>query len=114
MQFPPHILTFQDIVSDDELLSDTFKIKENGLLWECDCRKFLKKKNEDFELEGANPSAEDGGDAGGDDEAVMVHDIEDQFNLNWLKVEEGMKPSKDAFKAHLKSTRLFVGLDCQY
>lgn len=33
---------------------------------------------------------------------VMVHDIEDQFRLHWLKTEEGMKPSKDAFKAHLK------------
>lgn len=33
----------------------------------------------------------------------MVHDIEDQFQLVWLKAEEGMKPSKDAFKAHLKS-----------
>jgi hypothetical protein len=33
----------------------------------------------------------------------MVHDIEDQFRLVWLKTEEGLKPSKDAFKAHLKS-----------
>jgi hypothetical protein len=33
----------------------------------------------------------------------MVHDIEDQFRLVWLKQEEGMKPSKDAYKAHLKS-----------
>jgi hypothetical protein len=36
----------------------------------------------------------------------MVHDIEDQFRLVWLKQEEGMKPSKDAFKSHLKSTSL--------
>ena len=35
-------------------------------MWECDCKKFMKKKNEDFELEGANPSAEEGGDGGGD------------------------------------------------
>lgn len=33
----------------------------------------------------------------------MVHDIEDQFRLVWLKTEEGMKPSKDAFKSHLKT-----------
>lgn len=33
----------------------------------------------------------------------MVYDIEDQFRLVWLKAEEGMKPSKEAFKAHLKS-----------
>ena len=77
-------------------------------MWECDCKKFMKKKNEDFELEGANPSAEEGGDGGGDEEAVMVHDIEDQFRLVWLKTEEGMKPSKDAFKAHLKGKTLLT------
>lgn len=36
----------------------------------------------------------------------MVHDIEDQFRLVWLKTEEGLKPSKDAFKAHLKGKRI--------
>lgn len=102
-----HTLTHsrQDIISGDELLSDTYKVQEDGLLLTCDCRKFLKKKNEDFELEGANPSAEEGGDGGGD-EAVMVHDIEDQFQMNWLKTEEGMKPPKEAFKGHLKSACL--------
>lgn len=65
------------------------------------------KGQETFQLEGANPSAlgEDADDtAGGEGEQVMVHDIEDQFRLVWLKQEEGMKPSKEAFKAHLKST----------
>ena len=94
------------------MLSDTYKIQDDGILLTCDCRKYLKKKNEDFELEGANPSAEGGEDAGGDDEAVMVHDIEDQFNLNWLKAEEGMKPPKEAFKSHLKcmSAVIFSGV----
>ncbi|KAJ5682994.1 Translationally-controlled tumor protein [Penicillium macrosclerotiorum] len=101
------MIIYEDIISGDEILSDTFKItpaKDCPILWETDCRKYLKKKNEDFELAGANPSAE-GGDEGGDDEgeAVMVHDIEDQFRLVWLKTEEGLKPSKDAFKGHLKS-----------
>lgn len=62
----------------------------------------MKNKNEDFELEGANPSAEEAGEGGGDGEAVMVHDIEDQFRLVWLKTEEGLKPSKDAYKSHIK------------
>lgn len=103
----------QDLVSGDELLSDTFKItpaKDCPILWETDCRKYLKKANEDFQLEGANPSAEEGGDEGGEGEAVMVHDIEDQFRLVWLKPEEGLKPSKDAFKAHLKGSYLFSPL----
>lgn len=89
------------------MLSDTFRITPAAdcpILWETNCKKYLKKKNEDFELEGANPSAEEGGDDGGEGEAVMIHDIEDQFRLVWLKTEEGLKPSKDAFKAHLKST----------
>ncbi|KAJ5100070.1 Translationally-controlled tumor protein [Penicillium argentinense] len=101
------MIIYEDIISGDEILSDTFKIKPAAdcpILWETDCRKYLKKANEDFELEGANPSAEGGGDDdGGDGEAVMVHDIEDQFRLVWLKTEEGLKPSKDAFKAHLKT-----------
>jgi hypothetical protein len=32
----------------------------------------------------------------------MVHDIEDQFRLNWLQDE--YKPSKSDFEVHLKST----------
>lgn len=37
----------------------------------------------------------------------MVHDIEENFQLNWLKVDEtgtDMKPSKEAFRSHLKCT----------
>ncbi|KAJ5114293.1 TCTP family protein [Penicillium alfredii] len=100
------MIIYEDVISGDEMLSDTFKIqpaKDCPILWEVDCRKYLKKTNEDFELEGANPSAEGGDDDGGEGEAIMVHDIEDQFRLTWLKPEEGLKPSKDAFKAHLKA-----------
>ncbi|KAL1978608.1 hypothetical protein VTN31DRAFT_1467 [Thermomyces dupontii] len=100
------MIIYKDIISGDELLSDNYKIKEvDGVLWEADCRKYMKGQ-ETFQLEGANPSAlgEDADDtAGGEGEQVMVHDIEDQFRLVWLKQEEGMKPSKEAFKAHLKT-----------
>jgi hypothetical protein len=97
------MIIYKDIISGDELLSDTFTIKDvDGVLWEADCRKYLKGQ-ESFALAGANPSAE-GEDEDADAEGVqtMVHDIEEQFRLVWLKDEEGMKPSKDAFKAHLK------------
>ncbi|KAA8651394.1 translationally-controlled tumor protein [Aspergillus tanneri] len=101
---PLNNLPILDIVSGDEVLADTFKIQEvDKVFYQCDCRKYLKKVNEDFELEGANPSAEGGDEEAGEGESVMVHDIEDQFRLVWLKTEEGMKPSKDAFKAHLKT-----------
>ena len=89
------------------MLSENFRIKEvDGILWECDCKKYLKNQNEDFQLEGANPSAEGGEDGGGEGETVMVHDIEEQFQLKWLKTEEGDKPSKEDFKSHLKSVFL--------
>ncbi|KAJ5480129.1 hypothetical protein N7530_005638 [Penicillium desertorum] len=100
------MIIYTDIVSGDEIVSDTFKLvpnKDFDILWECDCRKYLKRGGEDFQLEGANPSAEDGDeDEGGEGEAVMVHDIEDQFRLVWLKAEEGAKPSKEDYKSHLK------------
>ncbi|BCS18558.1 translationally-controlled tumor protein [Aspergillus puulaauensis] len=98
------MIIYKDIISGDEVLADTYNIKTvDGVFYECDCKKYLKKTNEDFELEGANPSAEDGADDGGEGGEVMVHDIEDQFRLVWLKPEEGLKPSKDAFKGHLKT-----------
>ncbi|KAE8355964.1 Mss4-like protein [Aspergillus coremiiformis] len=98
------MIIYKDVISGDEVLADTFKIQEvDKVLWECDCRKYMKSTNEDFELEGANPSAEGGDEDGGEGEKVMVHDIEDQFRLVWLKTEEGLKPSKDAFKSHLKN-----------
>ncbi|KAJ5458737.1 Translationally controlled tumor protein [Penicillium sp. IBT 31633x] len=101
------MLIYTDIVSGDEIVADTFNLvpnKDFDILWECDCRKYLKRANEDFQLEGANPSAEDGADdEGGEGESTMVHDIEDQFRLVWLKTEEGQKPSKESYKSHLKS-----------
>jgi hypothetical protein len=99
------MIIYKDIISGDEVLSDTYNIKTvDGVLYECDCRKYLKKTNENFELEGANPSAEEGDEEGGAEGGeVMVHDIEDQFRLVWLKTEDGAKPPKDAFKAHLKT-----------
>ncbi|KAJ5648850.1 Translationally-controlled tumor protein [Penicillium longicatenatum] len=101
------MIIYTDIISGDEILSDTYKItpaEDCPILWETNCRKYTKKVGEDFELAGANPSAEDAADDdNGEAEMVMVHDIEDQFRLVWLKVEEGLKPSKDAFKAHLKA-----------
>ncbi|KAL4954861.1 Mss4-like protein [Aspergillus filifer] len=98
------MIIYKDILSGDEMVADTFNLKVvDGVFYECDCRKYMKSTNEDFQLEGANPSAEEAEDEGGEGEKVMVHDIEDQFRLVWLKPEEGLKPSKDAFKGHLKT-----------
>ncbi|WEW54596.1 hypothetical protein PRK78_000016 [Emydomyces testavorans] len=104
------MIIYKDIITGDEIMSDTYKLIDvpGGVLWEVNCKKYPKKK-ENFELAGANPSAEEGGDDYGGDDAgptVMVHDIEEAFQLQWLNVDESgndLKPSKEAFKAHLKS-----------
>lgn len=70
-----------------------FKInpaKDCPILWEVECKKYVKKANEELPLNG---DEEDG-----EGEAVMVYDIEDQSGLNQLS-----KPSKEDFKGHLKS-----------
>jgi len=103
------MIIFKDIITGDEIMSDTYKLIDvpGGVLWEVDCRKYVKGAV-NFELAAANPSAEETEDMGGQDEGpkVMVHDIEEAFQLQWLNVDESgseMKPSKEAFKAHLKS-----------
>ncbi|EDN05540.1 TCTP family protein [Histoplasma capsulatum] len=124
------MIVYKDIVSGDEIISDTWKLIETpgGVLWEVNCKKYVKGA-ESFpkcvpvcsvlygsltenpgiiELEGANPSAEEGGDEdySGEGGGEMVHDIEVSFQLHWLKLDENgheTKPPKEQFKAHLKS-----------
>ncbi|KMZ63480.1 hypothetical protein ZOSMA_407G00040 [Zostera marina] len=76
------MLVYQDHLSGDELLSDSFAYKEiyDGVLWEVE-GKWVVKGAIDFDI-GANPSAEDGNDDEGvDDQAVKVVDIVDTFRL---------------------------------
>ncbi|XWS14091.1 hypothetical protein CRYUN_Cryun36dG0093200 [Craigia yunnanensis] len=76
------MLVYQDLLSGDELLSDSFPYKEieNGMLWEVE-GKWVVQGAVDVDI-GANPSAE-GADAdeGVDDQAVKVVDIVDTFRL---------------------------------
>ncbi|CAK7333213.1 unnamed protein product [Dovyalis caffra] len=76
------MLVYQDLLSGDELLSDSFPYKEieNGVLWEVE-GKWVVQGALDVDI-GANPSAEGGGeDEGVDDQAVKVVDIVDTFRL---------------------------------
>ncbi|CAI8593183.1 unnamed protein product [Vicia faba] len=76
------MLVYQDLLTGDELLSDSFPYKEieNGLLWEVE-GKWVVQGAVDVDI-GANPSAEGGGeDEGVDDQAVKVVDIVDTFRL---------------------------------
>ncbi|MBL1639761.1 hypothetical protein ELD68_35350, partial [Klebsiella pneumoniae] len=72
----------QDLLSGDELLSDSFPYKEiqNGVLWEVD-GKCVVQGAVDVDVR-ANPSAEGAdGDEGVDDQTVKVVDIVDTFRL---------------------------------
>uniref|UniRef100_A0ACD5X150 Uncharacterized protein n=1 Tax=Avena sativa TaxID=4498 RepID=A0ACD5X150_AVESA len=76
------MLVYQDKLTGDELLSDSFPYREleNGVLWEVD-GKWVVQGAAEFDI-GANPSAEGGGDDEGvDDQAVKVVDIVDTFRL---------------------------------
>ncbi|KKY17921.1 putative tctp family protein [Phaeomoniella chlamydospora] len=93
------MIIYKDVISGDEIISDTFKLIEaSDGLWEVDCR-MITKGADNFVLEGANPSAEgEDADEGGEGEAQRVLDIEDQFRLNKI---EG-KPSKKAYQGEVK------------
>ncbi|KAG4157305.1 hypothetical protein ERO13_D02G054800v2 [Gossypium hirsutum] len=76
------MLVYQDLISGDELLSDSFPYKEieNGMLWEVE-GKWVVQGAIDVDI-GANPSAEDADeDEGVDDQSVKVVDIVDTFRL---------------------------------
>ncbi|KAK1315821.1 hypothetical protein QJS10_CPA05g00415 [Acorus calamus] len=76
------MLVYQDVLTSDELLSDSFPYKEieNGILWEVE-GKWVVQGAVDVDI-GANPSAEGGDeDEGVDDQAVKVVDIVDTFRL---------------------------------
>ncbi|OAY27737.1 translationally-controlled tumor protein homolog isoform X1 [Manihot esculenta] len=76
------MLVYQDLLTGDELLSDSFPYKEiqNGMLWEVE-GKWVVQGAVDVDI-GANPSAEGADeDEGVDDQAVKVVDIVDTFRL---------------------------------
>ncbi|KAL8142830.1 hypothetical protein V2J09_015862 [Rumex salicifolius] len=92
------MLLYQDLITGDELLSDSFPYKEiqNGVLWEVE-GKWVVTGAVDVDI-GANPSAEgDGEDEGVDDQAVKVVDIVDTFRL-----QEQPAFDKKQFVAYMK------------
>ncbi|GER33367.1 translationally controlled tumor protein [Striga asiatica] len=92
------MLVYQDLLTGDELLSDSFAYKEieNGALWQVE-GKWVVKGALDVDI-GANPSAEGGEeDDGVDDQAVKVVDIVDTFRL-----QEQPPFDKKTFVAYIK------------
>lgn len=72
----------QDIVTGDEIISDTYNlVDKDDVVFEVDCKK-VTKGAESFDI-GANPSAEEA-EEGLDDGAKQVIDVVDSFRLNFL------------------------------
>ncbi|KAK9003249.1 hypothetical protein V6N11_060813 [Hibiscus sabdariffa] len=92
------MLVYQDLITGDELLSDSFPYREieNGMLWEVD-GKWVVQGAVNVDI-GANPSAEGADeDEGVDDQAVKVVDIVDTFRL-----QEQPAFDKKQFIAYIK------------
>ncbi|KAG0620923.1 hypothetical protein M758_4G255200 [Ceratodon purpureus] len=94
------MLVYQDLISGDELLSDSFDYKElfNGVLWEVEGKWVVKGALDVDALIGANASAEGGEeDVGVDDQAARVVDIIDTFRL-----QEQPPFDKKGFMSYMK------------
>ncbi|KAF5463386.1 hypothetical protein F2P56_019305 [Juglans regia] len=121
------MLVYQDLLSGDELLSDSFPYKEieNGMLWEVE-GKWVAQGAVDVDI-GANPSAEGADeDEGVDDQVVKVVDIVDTFRLQeqpsfdkkqfvtymkrYIKNLTGkLEPEQqDLFKKHIEAATKFL------
>ncbi|KAE8330769.1 translationally-controlled tumor protein [Aspergillus sergii] len=92
------MIIYKDILTGDEIISDAFNLKEvDKVLFEVDCRN-ITVGDDNFQLEGANPSAEgEDDDAGGASNAVQVLDIKHNFRLN-----DYPKLTKDEYKKAIK------------
>lgn len=85
----------QDLITGDEIISDTYNLKEvDGVAYEADCKK-ITVGGESFDI-GANPSADDGGEEGADDAAEQVIDVVHSFRLNSTQFD------KKSYVTHLK------------
>ncbi|KAL8951742.1 MAG: hypothetical protein Q9222_002292 [Ikaeria aurantiellina] len=76
------MIIYKDIVSGDEIISDTYNlIEKEDAVYEVDCKK-VTLGNESFDT-GANPSAEEA-EEGVDDSSKQVIDVVHGFRLNFL------------------------------
>ncbi|KAL9577598.1 MAG: hypothetical protein Q9212_006264 [Teloschistes hypoglaucus] len=98
------MIIFKDIVSGDEIISDTYPlIEKDDAIYEIDCKK-VTVGNDNIDI-GANPSAEEA-EEGVDDNSKQVIDIVHGFRLNFLGDEESgtrLFGTKKDYMGHLKT-----------
>jgi hypothetical protein len=88
----------QDLITDDEIISDSYGLKEiDGVAYEADCKK-ISIGGESFDV-GGNPSAEGGEEEGIEDTQQMVIDVVHSFRLSETSFD------KKSYLGHLKGTR---------
>ena len=99
------LITFvQDIISGDELISDSYDLTEvDGVAYEADCRK-ITIGGETFDT-GANASAE-GGDEEADDQKETKIDVVHSFSLQETSFD------KKAYLGHLKCMPQISTIEC--
>ncbi|KAJ3414771.1 Translationally-controlled tumor protein [Chytridiales sp. JEL 0842] len=103
------MLLYRDVISDDEMCSDAFKIIEvDDIAYEVDC-KMITIKDGDVDI-GANASAEgEDADAGVDDTAITVNNVVYSMRLTTTSFDKKsymtyIKGYMKALKAHLAET----------
>ncbi|KAF2086383.1 microtubule/calcium-binding protein [Saccharata proteae CBS 121410] len=89
------MIIYKDIITGDELISDSYGLKEvDGAVYEADCKK-ITIGNDNIDI-GANPSAEEGGDDL-DENTQQVLDVVHSFRLNETSFD------KKSYLGHLKT-----------
>jgi len=69
------MIIYKDVISDDEMFSDAFDLKEvDGIVYEIDCKSITVKKGADVDI-GANASAEEPQDDDVEDGSEQVIDL---------------------------------------
>jgi len=89
------MIIYKDIITGDEIISDSYSLKEvDGVAYEVNCKK-ISIGNENIDI-GANPSAEEA-EEGVEDNATLVIDVAHSFRLNETSFD------KKSYLSHLKT-----------
>ncbi|TKA59706.1 hypothetical protein B0A55_11198 [Friedmanniomyces simplex] len=88
------MIIFKDIITGDELISDSYEMKlKDGVMYEADCKK-ISVGGDNIDI-GANPSAEEA-EENTEDASQTVLDIAHSFRLNETQFD------KKSYLGHLK------------
>lgn len=96
------MIIYKDIITDDEMISDSFDLKEvDGVVYEVDCQMITEGKI-DVDI-GANPSTEDGEDEGVEDKEIKVNNVVYTFRLQSTSFDK--KSYLTYLKSYMKAVR---------